>query len=404
MKRNISLLLAVVLALGLFCGCGKDSRDNPLLDAKEKDSEILKSVEWTDGTIADGVYKNECLGMTFQIPEGWIQASAEETRSILNADPNDTATVYDVLLGPKDMSAIMAIVCLDLRQQIGGTSMTEDEILDEMKADMLEELPGASFSETEDFTLCGRKYRTAVLSAGMAGAGVTVSNRILFSRLGKDKLVMLTIRASTEEQLAYYMAHFTDDPSTIPAPPVEATPEPTARFTRGAYSGSSYTSEFLGLRFDLPEGWAFSTDQELAELMGLELQEEILGDPEAIAELFAQQEMIYDMEAGAADASAVVQLGLEDLSAVIAGSSLTAAEYADILVNQLRASGYSYEIGDLEQQELAGKTFTVVPAVLEDYGVHQFLYVAKMESYMLVITFTGTDASVRDYADCFTQF
>lgn len=401
MKRMISLLLVMVLLLGMLCGCGQDKNSD------DTSKEASKTVEWTDGKISDGVYTNECLNLSFQIPEGWIQASEEETRTILNADPNDKSTIYDILLGPTDMNAIMALACLDLRQQIGGTSMTEDELLDEMKEELLDtvELGGASFSEIKSVSLCGREYRSIILTVSVSG--ITVNTQILLSRLGKDKMVMLTLRASSEAQLAYYMAHFTDDPSTIPAPPVEATPEPAAVFTRGEYNGSSYANEFLGIRFDAPEDWLFSTDRELAALIGLDpesIGDEVFDDPEAVTELFAAQQSIYDMAATAPDSSAAIQLALENLSSVIGGISLTAEDYADVLVEQLRASGYPYVFGDTDEMTLAGKRFTVVPTELDGYGVYQYLLVTRVENYMLVITLSGADASVLDCADWFTEF
>lgn len=415
MKAKISLLLVLVLLLGLFCGCGKgnevivggdaDDQQSVSKPSDDKLTEALKSVKWTDGVVADGVYSNECLGLQFQIPEDWVQASEEETRTILNADPNDKTTIYDVLLGPKDMSAIMSLVCIDLRQQIGGTSMTEDEMLQEMEDGMLEDgsLGDASFSDMETITLFGRDYRSAVLTASVSGGGlsVSVSSRILLSRLGKDKVVMVNVRAATEELVDYYMAHFTDDPATIPEPPAAATPEST--FTRGVIEGGSYINESLALRYDAPEGWVFSTDQELAETMGLSrdyVGDEIFDDPAALNDLIAQQSTIFDMTATAPDNTALVQLAVEYVDGVTGGAELTVDDYAEILIGQLDG----YTIGDLEQRTLAGKPFTMIPAVLADAGIYQYLYITRVDGNMMLITLTGLDDSVLAYETCFTQF
>jgi len=54
-----------------------------------------------------------------------------------------------------------------------------------------------------------------------------------------------------------------------PAEP-EATPAPeVGNPMRGVWDGDVFTSQYLGFRFEMPEGWLAATDEEIAELLGL---------------------------------------------------------------------------------------------------------------------------------------
>lgn len=200
MKRVIPVLFVFSLLLCLLCACSDDTAAGG----------------WTDGVVADGVYSNESLHMTFQIPDTWMEASEEETRSILGADESDSSTVYDVLIGTANGMEKMYVTCMDLRNTIGGSKLTQEEalqsVIDESGSDPV--LSGAQYSEIGSLTVCGLEYAYADLDFDGE-----LYQRIMMHKLSDKHLVLLGIVAASEAELEYYMAHFTSDPDSIPAPP-----------------------------------------------------------------------------------------------------------------------------------------------------------------------------------------
>lgn len=390
MKRILSLAAAALLLLGALSGCST------------KEAEAPKKV-WTDGVISDGVYTNECLQMSFQMPDGWIEASEEETRTILNADDADHSTIYDVLLGSPTGVGKMFILCMDLTHSIGGSRLDEKELLqsiiDEFTADP--EMDGFEKSEESITTVCGLGYSYCdVFTDG-------VIERVMMRKISDTELVMLGVVGENEKMLQHYIAHFTDDPESIPALPGTTSVEGNGSFSRGVISGGVYESEYLGLRFTPPEDWIYATDRELSELMGISLDmigEDVFGDSKEIAKLFAKQSVIYDMLSASPNGSSV-QIVLEDLSALIGGDTLTAAQYAEIMRMQLEAiEDYTYEVSEPYSKRHVGQTFYVVDASVQGADMQQEIWLLRVDKYMLCITFTAIgEENVKDYAEYITK-
>ena len=60
----------------------------------------------------------------------------------------------------------------------------------------------------------------------------------------------------------------------------------------GTWAGSTFTSEYLGLQFDKPEGWAIATEEDIMELM--DLGAEFVGE-EIIGEIFGEDVDLADV-------------------------------------------------------------------------------------------------------------
>ena len=49
--------------------------------------------------------------------------------------------------------------------------------------------------------------------------------------------------------------------------------EQKVEISMGNWNNNVYTNDFLGLKFNLPEGWTYSSDEEIAEMMNLGIEE-----------------------------------------------------------------------------------------------------------------------------------
>lgn len=66
----------------------------------------------------------------------------------------------------------------------------------------------------------------------------------------------------------------------------------TKEFSRGTINGDVYSNQFIGISFTKPELWVYSTDEEIANLMGISA--EVLEDGNFIMEA-SKLNTIYDM-------------------------------------------------------------------------------------------------------------
>lgn len=197
----------------------------------------------------------------------------------------------------------------------------------------------------------------------------------------------------------------TDAPNAAATDAAENTPEP-AKFSRGSFSsdGKTYTSDFLGISFTLPEGWFFLSDEEIAEVMNLGA-EIAFEDGAENANKQIEQTTTYDMMASSELGDTNVSLMFENLSLQIGGKSMTEMDYIDILTEQLSAlEVIGYELAEPTEKYLVGDTYSVLGASIPDYSTYQEYYIRRVGNYMLAIIFTGTADPASSGVDvCFSK-
>lgn len=196
-----------------------------------------------------------------------------------------------------------------------------------------------------------------------------------------------------------------NDPAVTDAPSEDAT-EPPAAFSRGSVSedGNTYTSDYLGITFTLPEGWFFLTDEDIAQVMDIG-SEIAFEEGAAEANDIVSQTTIYDMMASNETGNTNVSLMFENLSLHIGGTSITEKDYANTLNEQLSAlESIGYEVAEPTEKQLAGDTYTVLSASIPDYGTYQEYYIRRVDNYMLALIFTGTSDPASSGVDvCFSK-
>ena len=100
MKKIISLLLTALMLLGLCgCGTGLDLDANDLIGSSESAETGFQSEEASTsseeqepeditGKIENNLYKNEFLGITFNLPSGWTFYTEDQIADINNSFVN----------------------------------------------------------------------------------------------------------------------------------------------------------------------------------------------------------------------------------------------------------------------------------------------------------------------------
>lgn len=192
-------------------------------------------------------------------------------------------------------------------------------------------------------------------------------------------------------------------PGVEPGIPVgSAVPADTAEFSRGSVDESTrtYISDYLGLRFALPEGWRFASAEELSALVAAgadSVYAEESGSMQEVLELTT----VYDMMAVGGEESIAVLF--ENLKFHIGGVSLTEAAYAEALADQLTATeGFAYTVETPVHAQLAGLEGTLVNASVEGSTLHQSYFIRKMDERMLVIIFTAAEGPAwESFKTCF---
>lgn len=160
--------------------------------------------------------------------------------------------------------------------------------------------------------------------------------------------------------------------------------EETKTISQGKWEGNTFTSEFSGLKFNLPEGWTRSTDEEIAEVM--QLGKEVLEDEGLYSSKLSELNMVYDMMAKNDATNGSVAVLMEKQSA-------SEDEYMEALKTQLGSvTQINYNIADITDTVISGDTYKTLQATAEVSGttIYQNYYIRREGDYMVEILATET--------------
>lgn len=163
----------------------------------------------------------------------------------------------------------------------------------------------------------------------------------------------------------------------------------------GVIEESEYTNEYFGVGMELPEGWSFLTDEELAQMMNLSI--EIVQD-EDLAETMREQ-----MEAGNAitNMAAKDTLGLRNLNmrlAKVEDKTMLSYSEEEILnlisgtvESGLEKAGYKNLSVKIEKTTFVGEEKPVLVITGEVYSipVYQYEFLFLGEDYYAIVTYTS---------------
>lgn len=178
------------------------------------------------------------------------------------------------------------------------------------------------------------------------------------------------------------------EPSTAPSSEPEAVTETASNsnggLTRGIWSDSTYTSEYAGITFAMPENWISATDEQIASAMSISA--DIMSDAGVeVSEEMLQLQAIYDMMASDTLTGTSVLVMYENLAVVVGGTSYTERQYLEEVSKQLNTASMGSAYDDITEETLCGNKYTVMKVELEvqDISATQYYYVRKVDKYML---------------------
>jgi len=157
-------------------------------------------------------------------------------------------------------------------------------------------------------------------------------------------------------------------------------------FTRGTWSGDTYTSDFFDVQITLPEGWARATDEEIANTFGTVLSE-MSSDTD-----YSKVYMIYDMAIANVSSGINLVFMMENMTMYLGGTSITEDGYLQITASKLEQQGFT--IGDTSDAELGGYPCKKLTAVYSD-GTCQEYYFRRVGDYMAGVV----GSYLPEYAD-----
>lgn len=164
------------------------------------------------------------------------------------------------------------------------------------------------------------------------------------------------------------------------------TPKPIeAKLTRGKIEGQKYSSAYTGLNFTAPDGWEYSTDEAMAEL--LNMSADMLSE-EKIAETLTGTTTVFDMIATNASNGNNVTVSYENMN-YICGKAVSSEEYIEFLKERVgKQMQIDYEFMDEATVTLSGEEYrrVVVLAKTESFEMYQAYYVRVIDDVAISIS------------------
>ncbi len=165
----------------------------------------------------------------------------------------------------------------------------------------------------------------------------------------------------------------------------------TTDFSMGSWSDNVYTNDFLGLKFKLPAGWKYSSDEEIAEMMNLGT--ELLNDDQKAAAEVSKLNSAYYMVANDPNTGDNISIISEKPA-----MEVTTEFYINQLKTQLSSvDSIRYEIGETSKETVAGKEYDTltVNASMSGVKMTQRYYIYKVDKYVVCIISTSTSGEQK---------
>ncbi len=161
-------------------------------------------------------------------------------------------------------------------------------------------------------------------------------------------------------------------------------------FARGAINGNVYHSDFAGVTFTKPDNWKFSTDEEIAKLLGVGLDVLQSGDKFDASELAST----IDFQASDPATGNNVNMSVEKLNPINA-ATVSIDDYIESFRSTLTTQfqGMSATFGDTTETTIGENTYKRVTANVQMSGVsmQQVYLLRKVGKYVVCITMTSTN-------------
>ncbi len=160
------------------------------------------------------------------------------------------------------------------------------------------------------------------------------------------------------------------------------------KLERGIISETAYTNESIGLTFNLPSGWRFYTDDEIANLM--EMTKEQLRD-DSLLESADVSNVIEFMAVDTSNNGNSLNLVIENLKAS-KSEDITIERFAEVTKQKLNGQiqGMTYTFGEDAKVKLGGEDYLriEVKCTYQSISMSQYTYIKKIGAYIVSIATT----------------
>lgn len=171
----------------------------------------------------------------------------------------------------------------------------------------------------------------------------------------------------------------------------ETTPEETEveeEFQTGTWDGLTFSNPWLGMTITFPEDSHVLSESEMQEILGA--GQDILVNNGNFTEAqlkIADVTTVYDFMVALPDGQSNIQLAYENINITTMGRGISEADYLDVLSDQLtQIADMQYELGEKEEAEIAGQTFTKIHASVMGGVMYQDYYCIRKGGHMATMT------------------
>ncbi len=158
----------------------------------------------------------------------------------------------------------------------------------------------------------------------------------------------------------------------------------TEKFPKGEWNNGVYENKFLGLKFKLPDGWKYSSDEEIAKNLnnGLELLNE---DQREKVEEALETKGVFYLQANDLTTNNNVQVFTEKVP-----TGISEEAYLEQVSKQLSAlENVNYNIGEIAKEKVTNKEYTTLQVEVPEYNVLQKYFIYKKDNYIVGIIVTS---------------
>lgn len=178
-------------------------------------------------------------------------------------------------------------------------------------------------------------------------------------------------------------------------------PEASKDFPRGTWEADVYTNDLVGYKYTLPQAWEASSDEAIAELLGVSA--DVLSDEDKWAIESAKMTSVYDMMAQDPTSGNNVIVLFENLLLSAGTTDFTAEEYLEATTDLLKNTmNLDYSFDNTYDVTIAGDTYVVMSCTENSAGFSQYYITRKVDIYMECIVLTIVDNTKID--DILAQF
>lgn len=176
-------------------------------------------------------------------------------------------------------------------------------------------------------------------------------------------------------------------------------------FVMGTWEGRTFSNTWLDMSLTLPMGSYIYTDEDMSLIVGAG-QEVLINNGSYTDDQLKEGNIItiYDFMAALPDGQSIVQLLYENTRYNAKGKDMSEGEYLDEIASQLTAiSDIQVEIGEKEEVELAGKTFTKLSLTIDQKCLEYYCLRLGNRMATLAINYTPeSQAMIQELVDGIT--